>query len=201
MQPAAGCGTRLEGLGLKVLNRWTAGFAVVGFVLSWLFTHQTTYQWRDTPPAGSSLVQLEGSLNRTLFQVRGLSLQLRYADGHRLSWIGTPDFAPAGLVHSAQGAHLVLVEWGRPLGEAGRPLRAQVCWVRDPWPGATPMVAPLFVPQPLVRKLLPGQWRFEQVDPALVRDTPRLSAEELLRLHDAQPSRGACPNLYLADQA
>ncbi len=178
MRPARKPGAGLEQR-VKTLKSWMAAGALGVFVLSWLFTSETTYEWSEPPPAGTQLVQLGGSLNRNLFQIRGLSLQLRYADGHRLSWIGPPEFAPAGLVHSSQGVHLVLVEWGRPLGEEGRDRRTLVCWVRDQGSGSGTVVTPLFVPQPLVGKLLPGFRRFQQVDAETVQRAPRMSVAEL----------------------
>jgi hypothetical protein len=182
-------------------KRWITGASVLGTMLAFLLGGQTTYEWRDEPPPGSSIVQLEGSLTRNLFRIGGLSLQARFSDGFRLSWIGDPGFVPAGLLETEQGVHLVLVEWALPRGEQGRERQTLVCWVRDGRAGAPTVVVPLFTPEPLVSGL---QWRwrrFMPVDADVVRDAPRMSTDELLRRHGGQQPGGACPNLFRADGA
>lgn len=179
---------------------WMGAASVLGALASFLFLRQTTDEWRDEAPAGSSLAQVQGSMTRSLFRIHGLGLKLRFDDGFRLSWIGPPDHVPVGLVESPRGVHLVLVDWARPLADAGQPRDTVVCWVRDGRPGTDTVVVPLFVPDALVSPIRPRLSRFTSVDPDLVRDAPRMPADEVLRRHDATPQRGACPNLFLAQQ-
>jgi hypothetical protein len=79
---------------------------VLGATPAFLRGGETTYEWRDEPPPGSSIERLEGSLARNVFRIGGLSLQARFSDGFRLSlqarfsdgfrlsWIGAPSFVP-----------------------------------------------------------------------------------------------------------
>ncbi len=180
---------------------WIAGASVLGTAIAFVLGGETSYEWRDEPPPGSSIVQLEGSLTRNFFRIGGLSLQARFSDGFRLSWIGDPSHVPAGLVETEQGVHLVLVEWAQPRGEAARERKTLVCWVRDGRPGAPTMVVPLFTPEPLVSGIQLRWGRFMPVDAEVVRNTPRMSADELLRRHGGQQPGGACPNLFRADGA
>jgi hypothetical protein len=180
-------------------RRWITGASVLGTLVAFVLSGETSYEWRDTPPPESSIVRLEGSLTRNFFRIGGLSLQARFSDGFRLSWIGGPSHVPAGLVESELGVHLVLVEWALPRGEEGRVRRTLVCWVRDGRPGAPTVVVPLFTPEPLVSGIQLRWGRFMPVDAELVRNHPRMSTEELLRRHAGQRPGGACPNLFLAD--
>jgi len=180
-------------------NRWILAASVLFAIVGLLFGRETRYGWRDEPPTDSSLVRLEGSLTRNLLRVRGLSLDARFRDGFRLTWIGDARFVPAGLVQTPRGVHLVLRAWGWPHGEAGRERPTLVCWVRDtPSDATTPWVVPLFAPEPLTSGINLSFRRFMDVDDAVVRHSPRLAADELLRLAEAQPQPGACPNLALA---
>lgn len=183
---------------MKLLPRWSTLLVLAAAVPVWLHTQHTTYEWHDPPPAGGALVQVGGSLKRSLWVVQGLSLQLQWRDGQRFSWIGTPSHVPAGLVDTEQGVHLVLVQWGWPLAEPGPERGSIVCWVRDGRPGPA-VVTPLFMPEPLAARILPGFGYFVDVKPEVVQRAPRMAAAELLRRHDAQPQRGPCPNLYAAD--
>jgi hypothetical protein len=177
------------------------GAMVLGGIVFFLLTRQATYEWRDTPPPESSIVRLEGSLTRNFFHIRGLSLNARFSDGFRLSWIGDSDYVPAGLVETEQGVHLVLVEWAQPRGQEGRERQTLVCWVREGRPGTPTVVVPLFTPEPLVSGIQLRWRRFMPVDAELVRQHPRMSTDELLRRHGGRQPAGACPNLFRADEA
>lgn len=185
---------------MKLPVRWALPLALAGSVAWMLATRETTFEWEDAAPPGSGLDRVHGSMTRNLFNVRGLSLDLHFADGFRFAWAGSASHAPAGLVESADGVHLVLLEWGRPLGERQRPAAALVCWVRDARGVGAPVVTPLFVPQPLVSRVTPSLRRYMRVPDEVVQQAARLPADELLRLHAAQAQRSACPNLLLARQ-
>lgn len=180
---------------------WIAGAGALCTLVGLLFGGETSYEWRDDPPPASSLVQLEGSMTRNVVRVGGLSLQARFRDGYRLSWIGDASHVPAGLVETGQGVYLVLVAWGRPRGHDTRPRDTLVCWVRDGQPGTPTVVVPLFTPEPLVSPVMLSWRRFVPIDAEIVRRAPRMAPADLLQRLGTPADRGACPNLFGADNA
>ncbi len=198
--PAAqGPGARRPQARMRAWRRWWWGGAALLALLALLFGRETRHAWRDVPPAASSIEQLQGSLTRNLFIVRGLSLDVRFRDGFRLLWTGDASHVPAGLVESESGVHLVLEAWAVPRGQASAARRTLVCWVRDaPVPAGPVVVVPLFTPEPLVSALSLNHRRFMTVDDAVVRAARRRPADELLRHVQAMPQAAACPNLALA---
>jgi hypothetical protein len=136
---------------------------------------------------------------------RGLSLDVRFKDGERFTWIGDATMAPIGLVERSGVVYLVLQQWGRAHGEvvAGKPARSLVCHVREPAPGqdqSSTQITSLFVPTDVPNTIWP--WvRYAQVDTAIVSRYQRTEASVLAALVTAaaHSSVGACTDLFRAD--
>lgn len=191
----------------------TVALLFVGWTAERLLRGAVRYEWSEQATPGAQATAITGSLTRGSVFARvvspdtsmGLSLNVKFRDGVRFTWIGDASMVPIGLVERADGVYLVLQEWSRPHSDvkAGKAAKHQVCHVREPAGGSASQatqVTPLFVPSDVPTSLWPWVRRV-RLGSEFINKQPRVDIGVLTAQTSAATSSGlgACPDLRRAD--